>query len=1134
MLKTRQFYLENVKFAYLQNDMKQDSYQILISKLDEFIRKYYKNQLIRGGILFCTTALFFFLIVTVSEYFAHFGIIARTILFYSYLAINFFILIKLVIIPIAHLNKLGKIITHKQVAEILGKFFSNIQDKLLNTLQLQDLNKEQIANKDLIEASINQKILELKPIPFVSAIDIKENKKYIKFLIVPLIAILVLLFVAPSIISKSANRLVKHDTFFEEEAPFKFNILNKKLETVQQKDFVLDLKLTGDKIPENIYILIAETQYKLDKESTIIFHYTFKNLQKSTKFNLVADGFTSREYEVKVLPNPIIINFQIALNYPAYLNKKDEVLNNTGDLIIPEGTKATWKFLTKDTKELKMLFGDSLTKVRTSDNINYSFSRIFRQSGNYTLITSNQFVSNKDSVSYTIGVVPDIYPSIQVETFRDSISLKRFYFTGTIKDDYGFNRLTFTYNFLQKGDSTVKSGLSKVVSINPTISQQQFYYYWDLAELNIAAGDEIEYYFEVWDNDGVNGPKASRSQKMIYHAPSLAEMEAMADKNSTNLKENMEESIIQAKQLQKDIEDLNFRMLQKKNMTWEDKKKAQDIIEKQKDLQKKVEEIQKENLQNNQQQNELSKTDEKIAEKQKQLEELMKNIMTDEMKKLFEELQKMMENADKQKMQEMMDKMKLSNKDVEKELDRSLEIFKQLELEQKLALAQEKLEELAKRQEELSKETEKKNADNNQLQKEQEKLKEAFSEVKKDLKELDQKNKELEEPKEMKNSEAEQKEVQQQMDNAAEQLKDKKNSKASQSQKGAAQKMKEMAQNLQKMQEEMEAESQSEDAEALRAILENLLKISFDQEALMAATAKAKINDPQYIKLIQQQKKLKDDAAMVEDSLFALSKRVVEIQSLVNREISSINSNMDKAIENMVARNLSQASSREQYVMTSVNNLALMLSESLQQMQQQSQKQSQGKCKKPGCSKPGSGKPSASSMRKMQEQLNKQLQKMKEGMEKPGQMGKNGNQSMSEQLAKMAAQQEAIRNELQKMSESLKNDTKSGSGKLDKIAKDMEQTETDIVNKMISNETLKRQQDILTRLLEAEKSEREREMEEKRESHEAKNEILSNPFEKYKYNYIKKREAELLKSVPPSLNQFYKNKVNEYFNNFGE
>jgi hypothetical protein len=98
----------------------------------------------------------------------------------------------------------------------------------------------------------------------------------------------------------------------------------------------------------------------------------------------------------------------------------------------------------------------------------------------------------------------------------------------------------------------------------------------------------------------------------------------------------------------------------------------------------------------------------------------------------------------------------------------------------------------------------------------------------------------------------------------------------------------------------------------------------------------------------------------------------------------------------------------------------------------------------------------------------------------------------------------------------------------------MEETETDLVNKIISDETIKRQKEILTRLLESEKAEKERDWDEKRESNEAKNEIYSNPAKFFEYNRIKIKELELLKTVPPSLKPFYKNKVNEYFYNFAE
>ena len=167
----------------------------------------------------------------------------------------------------------------------------------------------------------------------------------------------------------------------------------------------------------------------------------------------------------------------------------------------------------------------------------------------------------------------------------------------------------------------------------------------------------------------------------------------------------------------------------------------------------------------------------------------------------------------------------------------------------------------------------------------------------------------------------------------------------------------------------------------------------------------------------------------------------------------------------------------------------------------------------------------------MQEQLNKQLQQMKDGMEKPGQ-GKKGQRQMSEQLARMAAQQEALRKELQQLGEEM---DKEGSG-TDKSIKEMlqkmDQTETDLVNRRITRETLMRQQEILTRLLESEKALQQRELDEKRESNEAKDLFYNNPSKFFEYKRLKESETEMIRTVPPQFKPFYKNKVNEYFLSF--
>ncbi len=1131
--------------------MSSSNYQSLIEKLDGFIRKYYKNHLLRGLIYSIGLVLLFFVAVTVLEYYAHFNSIVRTILFYSFVAATGFVVVKYIATPLSKLYMLGKIISHEEAANIIGKHFSNVQDKLLNVLQLQNESTLSSSHSELIEASINQKTKELNPVPFNSAIDLTENKKYLKYALIPTLLIAVILFSAPSIIKDGTKRLVQHSDYFEKESPFQFVITNSDLRTLAQQDFELNVKITGDEVPDVVFVEIDGNEFKLNKENIVNFNYVFKNVQKNIHFNLAADGFKSKEYELVALPNPLLLNFDISLAYPKYLNKKDEVFNNTGDLVVPSGTKISWTFKTQNTNQLRLNFNDTSFAVPVaSENVfNYSV-RLFRDK-TYSVSTSNQFLKSKDSVTYTINVIPDAYPQINVEEKKDSNATKRIYFRGDVKDDYGFSKLTFNYRFISNTDSSSTENLKKItpqasaIAVSKVTTQDQFSHYWDMSELGVSPGDQIEYYFEVWDNDGVNGNKSSRSQKMIFKAPTLKELAESTDKNNTKIKDDLEESIRQAKDVQKELADLQRKVAEKKNLSYDEKKKLQALLEKQKELQKKVENIKNENLQNNQKQSEYKQLDEKIMEKQKQLEELFDKVMTPELKEKYAELQKLLEKLDKEKIQEALEKMKLDNKDIMKELDRNLEIFKQLEVEQKIQENINKLNDLSKKEDALSKKSEDKNADSKEQKAKQDDLNKKFDALQKDMNALEKKNSEMEEPKKMEDTQQKQDEIQKDMQKSSDQLSDNKKKDAAKSQKDAAKKMQELSQQMEQMQQQEQQEQQGEDINKLRDILENLIHLSFGQEALMSDLSKTKTNDPQFYKLNQKQKKLQDDAKMIEDSLLALSKRNPKIKADVNREISAINMNMDKAVvdiaeaqtPSMDGKNHKQeAASRQQFAMTSINNLALMLNEALSAMQAEAKKP--GKPGSGSCSKPGGKgqKPSMANMRAMQEALNQQIKKLKEGMgkggNKPGNKPGMGNGGMSQELAKLAAQQAAIRQEIQKMSDMI-NKNGNGAGGMSKIAEIMEETETDLVNKMLSQETINRQEEILTRLLESEKAEKEREMDEKRQSNETKNVYLSNPNDFLEYNTIKQKETELLKTVPPSLSPFFKIKVTQYFNNFG-
>jgi hypothetical protein len=1110
------------------------SYDILIEKLDSFIRKYYKNQVLRGVLYSVGLVGGFFLLIALLEYFGNFGSGVRTILFWSFSLSTLFVISRFIVSPLVKLYRLGKVISYEQASRIIGVHFTDVQDKLVNTLQLKELGAHGVENS-LIQASIDQKSAELSPVPFNNAIDLGDNRRYLKYALPPLLIIVFILFAAPRIISDSAKRIVAYNQEFVPEAPFKFEVLNADLKVPSQSDIMLHIRLTGTAVPQQVQLNLGSSSYRMTKESPIEFTYLVKNLQESQTFLLEADGFRSEPYTISVLPRPVLLGFQVTLDYPAYTGLKDEVLRNTGDLSVPMGTKAKWSFDTDNTEVLSIAYRDSVYQPEAESNGLYFFKERLMQSGGYMLSTANAHMTSPDSIRYAINVIPDLYPEIDVVAEQDSLNDRNLYFRGEIRDDYGFTKLQFKYRLLsERSDSAaIKTQQFESISIANGATADRFYHAFSLNQLDIMAGDQVEYYFELWDNDGVRGAKSTRSRAETYKAPSSEELAKQEEDNNKDIKKTLEKSIKDAQDLQKEVDELRRDMLEKNELDWQDKKKIEKLLERQQELQNQMQQAQQKNEQNMQQQQQYEQVDEQLLQKQQKLQELFEQVMSPEMKEMMAELQRLMEELDPEKLQEQLEKMELTNEDIEAELDRNLELFKQLEFEQKAEDIKEKLEELAEKQKALSEETKNGEKSDEELKAEQEKLNEEFDAVKEEMEELEELNEELEEKNEMDMMGLEEA-VEEDMDDSSEQLESGDSEEAAESQESASEKMEQMAQMMEMMAGGGGAEQQQEDMDALRALLENIIELSFDQEEVMEDIKTVDEDDPKYIDHSQTQRKLKDDAVMVKDSLLALSKRIIQIQPVVNKEINAVNANMNDAIDLLADRQTGPATVKQQYVMTSLNNLALLLDEALQQMQQQmaNSMPGSGNCEKPGGT--GKGKPKPGGMSKMQKALSKKLEEMQKGMT-PG-AGKAGGApgrfGMSEQLAKTAAEQSAIRKELERMSKELNEDGSGAGNGLKEIAKDMEETEKDIVNMKITRQTIERQQEILTRLLESEKAAREREQDNKRISNEARTYELSSPENYFEYQKAKEKEVELLRTVPPSLKPYYKSKVNDYFLNF--
>ncbi len=1134
-----------------------ENYTVLIEKINTFIRKYYLNSLLRG-LIFLGAGLFSaYVVITLSEYFGNFNSFFRGVLFYGFILLNLGLIGWLVVPPLMHWLKLGQTLTHDEAAEIIGKHFADVNDKLLNTLQLKKLAAEDEPHRALIEASIDQKIQNLKPVRFPSAINIKDNTRYLKWILTPVAVIIIIGLAAPSILTESTKRIVRHNEYFAPVAPFQFVVLNNKLSAVQGEDLKLDLKLQGNQLPADVYVETANNTFKLDKENISKFHYLFTNLQQNTTFRLVGNGFTSQPYEIKVNLRPSLLHFDVELKYPAYLHKKSETLANAGDLTIPAGTTVKWLFHTQNATALSFQMNGQQYNLNPATNDVFEHTERINKPSIYKLNPQNAVVTQSDSASYRITTIADEPPTIAVDEKPDSVSHQAFYFNGKIQDDHGFSSLTFHYRIGAPGDKGSERESVKAVKADLNQSLSDFFYFWNLKELGIKPGDQVTYFFEVSDNDDVNGPKKARSAERTLHVPDANELREELNAGTTGVKQKMQSAIKLADQIERDSKKLDQLLLNKNTLSFDEKKQVEDLLQKRKDLDDLVKQIQGDNKKNLYNRRENEQQTKELLDEQKQIENLLNNVLDPKTKELLQKLQQLMQEGQKNDTRQELSKVQTDNKSLKKELDRMLELYKKLEFDQKLNQSINQLKKLADKQQKLAEDTkqandpqkpndqQQNNADNKQpdqqqksnaynkqadkqqkpgeentdrLKQQQENLNKEFENIKKDLKELDN----AENKQDFKAPQKEEKNIDQQMQESSDQLAKNNKQKASQSQQEASKQMQQMAQKMQQEQQEQESEQTEVDAKQLRELLKSLVNSSFNQEKVMESLRNMGPTDPNYVTQAQTQKNIKDNLKTAEDSLFSLSKRVPQIQSTVNREITAINTQIDNSLENLGERRTAEANRNQQYAMTSMNNLALMLSDALAQMQSKmSSKSGKGKSKQM----------SVSQLRQMQEKLSQNMQKMRDQMKQQGGASKGQSQrgQESEQLAKMAREQQMIRQALQQLDNDESKNGGAGVKDADKISQQMEQTEKDIVNRKITDDAINRQKEIHTRLLEAEKAEQEREQDKQRESNVGKDMPPGYIKALQDYQQIKGKQTEQIKTVPPALNLFYKQKIKSYF-----
>ena len=1078
-------------------------------------KKYYKSFLIKSLLRSLTLLLSAFLFYSLLEYIGHFNQIVRGVLFYSYIILLVYVFSQWILFPVLRIFVDRFQISDQEAAKNIGNYFPSVSDKLLNILQLYNKHPE---DKGLVKASITQKSEDIKDIKFEKAISLGENKKYLRYLAIPFIIVLFLSISFPKVISDSSTRIFNYSKEYKPIAPFEFILKNKDLLAFKNEDYDIQVSIQGETIPDNVYLKLAERRIKLFSSNRTDFSYSFKKIAKNIQFEFEAAGFSSEEYKIRVVNRPNIKNFNVEISYPAYLKRKHEQLSNIGTLQVPEGTNIKWQFQT--------LFTDSLSINFMQDNETYE-ARILNDqlyvaekqaltSSAYQVNLFNEFAGNKDKIMYQLEVIPDEFPEIAVKQYTDTVLYDYMILGGNISDDYGFSDLKLHYKVITaENEQAAKQIRHHNINIDPDKTSQSFYFNWSLDSLLLKDSDQIEYYLEVRDNDGINGRKASKTGLYYFRIPDKKEREEDLKKSSQSAENQIDKSLEMAKDLNEKIEEVENRLKGKKQMNWQDQKLLDEMIRDKDKLDNEILKLQELNQANNMKLEKFNELDAELIKKVDQLQQLMDDLLDEETRKLFEELKKLLEEKkDLNEVKSILERIDFKQDNFEQELERTLELFKRMKFEIELESAIEEMDELQNKQEELSKETEDRKNDLEDIKDEQESLNEDFENVRESLEELIDINQDLAFPKPMQITREQEEKISNSQKEAMEQLEDNKRKNASKSQQNASDQMKQLSGAMKNMQSSGNMAMMMENYNSLRMIVDNLIKLSFNQEEIMMSFRSVNQSDPRFIKLSQRQLALKDDSKVIEDSLIALSKRVFQISSFITREVNEMNKYMDESVVALRERKKSQAVGKQQFSMTSINNLALLLDDVLSTMQQQL-------AMAMGLPSQGQQSDSQPSMSELQKQLNEQISELK----KSGKQGK----ALSEELAKLAAGQEEIRRKLQEEEEKLNNMDGNGQ-KLGDIAGKMEQTEIDLVNKRLTEQLIERQEEILTRLLQAEESMREQELDKERESKTARQLERPVPPEFEEYLKLKEKEIELLRTVPPKLNPYYKKEVIEYFN----
>ena len=1044
-------------------------------------------------------------------------------------------------------------VREEEVARLVGARYPDVSDRLVNMLQLAD-GRHSSASDDMLGAAVISLGDSVKGVDFDGVEDFRRPKQVLRVAVAPMVVLLAVLIAAPGPFLSASKRLLFSGTDFTRPDAFSLAVTPGDAQVLRGEALTIRVIATGSRLPSDVVVeRRAEGEQRVESErvgadSTGSFSASIAQIRTSFRYRIVADDVATSWFIVTVVDRPVIERLRLTLDYPDYSRLPTRSLDpGVGDVTALRGTRVNLDlgFSGSNVRHAVVVHsGGRVDTLEASGSSATGSFRVFADGEYHIELRSRAEQTNAAPIRYRVRAIDDAPPTITIVSPEESTAIEESTSVPVVvrlSDDYGFRRLGLFYRLAESrfGDVTEQFGELDVDIPDPRQPTQDLGFEWQVARdgYTPVPGDVFEYYLTVWDNDAVSGFKAASTPTRRLVVPSLAEQLEQLHEAEDQVQDKLEELIDQSNEVRSRFDELRDELRQNPTPDWEDERQLESLQQRQQALEQSVDEVTEQTEEIAEQMREQGAVSEETMRLFEELQNVMEEINSDELQEAIEALREAMQNLDMARMQEALDDFDFQETQFQERMQRSLELLKNLRMRQSLEEIAELARELAEKQEEIRERTadlderqqggeadeESSAEERSQLAEEQEVSSEEMSDLEQRLDEVTQQMEEMRraptQGMEQLQEELDEQRIPERMQENAEQLRNNQLNPAMQGQQQMQQQLQNMQSQLGQMQQAMQGAQMQMDTRGVRNSLSDVLRLSEREEDLRTLVDEAGGDGPRLRELARSQVELADGLRVVTDSLVQLARRIPQMSSALQERAAEGMREMNRATTALSDRVPAQAAGFQRSAMMQVNELALLLSDLLASMSN------------PSSSGGASMEQMMQQMQQMagdQQRLNEQIQQMLNDL-----AGQRLTRDMQERMRSLAAQQDAMRRQLKEMA---RNPELRGNalGDLDKIAEQMEETVRELERRRAGRRTVERQQEILTRLLEATRSMQERGREERRESRTGEGQTREGPEDLPELERLDALRRDLIQALDAGYAPDYEELIKRYFERLQE